>query len=154
MQNVLYRSPVGVLRLEAADEALKAIYFEDDESAASTETESVFLSRAIQQLEEYFSGKRTEFELPLAPEGTAFQQSVWCLLRQIPYGKTTSYIKLATMLGDVKKVRAVGNANAQNPIPIIIPCHRVIGVNNHLIGYSGGIARKRFLLQHEGAILL
>ncbi len=105
-----------------------------------------------QQLAEYFAGKRSHFELELAPRGTAFQHSVWRQLRTIPFGTTTSYGALATRLGKPGASRAVGLANGANPIWLVIPCHRVIGANGKLTGYAGGIDVKRRLLEHEGAL--
>ena len=101
------------------------------------------------QLAEYFGGTRYDFDLPLHPAGGAFQLRVWQALRGIPYGETTSYGKLATLLGDPSAARAVGSANGQNPIPIIVPCHRVIGADGSLTGYGGGLGAKRWLLDHE-----
>ena len=115
---------------------------------------SPILSRLFEQLEQYFEGERTEFDVPLDPEGTEFQKTVWRELLHIPYGSTLSYGELSERVSDKKAIRAVGRANGQNPIPIVIPCHRVVGSNNDLVGYSGGIERKRWLLQHEGALLL
>jgi methylated-DNA-[protein]-cysteine S-methyltransferase len=111
------------------------------------------LDRVEAQLNEYFAGKRTTFDLPLEPSGTDFQLSVWKLLRKIPYGVTTSYGELARRLGDPKATRAVGAANGANPIPIIVPCHRVVGSKGELTGFGGGIERKRWLLEHEGALM-
>jgi methylated-DNA-[protein]-cysteine S-methyltransferase len=104
-------------------------------------------------LEEYFARARTTFDLPLDPSGTAFQRRVWDALRAIPYGATTSYGELARRLGDPRATRAVGTANGQNPIPIIVPCHRVIGAHGELTGFGGGLDRKRWLLEHEGALM-
>lgn len=104
------------------------------------------------QLKEYFEGRRKDFDLPLAPSGTPFRHKVWDILRGIPHGRTISYAALATRLGDAAAVRAVGKANGMNPIAIIIPCHRVIGKDGGLVGYAGGLERKRWLLEHEGAI--
>jgi methylated-DNA-[protein]-cysteine S-methyltransferase len=101
------------------------------------------------QLAEYFAGTRTEFEIPTEPNGTEFQLAVWRELQKIPFGSTVSYIELARRMGDEKKTRAVGLANGKNPISIIIPCHRVIGANGHLIGYGGGIENKRWLIDFE-----
>lgn len=115
-------------------------------------TQSV-LDRVEAQLKEYFAGWRTTFDLPLEPSGTDFQLSVWELLRKIPYGVTTSYGELARRLGDPKATRAVGAANGANPIPIIVPCHRVVGSKGELTGFGGGIERKRWLLEHEGALM-
>ena len=101
----------------------------------------------------YFARARTAFDLPLDPPGTAFQRRVWSALRTIPYGTTVSYGELARRLGDVRATRAVGAANGKNPIPIIVPCHRVIGARGELTGFGGGLDRKRWLLEHEGALL-
>jgi methylated-DNA-[protein]-cysteine S-methyltransferase len=103
----------------------------------------------VRQLREYFSGRRTEFELPLAPQGTAFQRGVWRQLQEIPYGETISYGELAKRVGNPKASRAVGAANGQNPIPIVIPCHRVIGSNGKLTGFGGGLPTKEALLALE-----
>lgn len=111
------------------------------------------LNRVAAQLREYFAGTRTTFDLPLEPSGTDFQLSVWELLRKIPYGVTTSYGELARRLGDPKASRAVGAANGANPIPIIVPCHRVVGSKGELTGFGGGLDRKRWLLEHEGALM-
>jgi methylated-DNA-[protein]-cysteine S-methyltransferase len=110
------------------------------------------LARAGQQLGEYFAGTRTTFDIPLDAPGTAFQRRVWDALRAIPYGTTLSYGELARRLGDVRATRAVGAANGKNPIPIIVPCHRVVGANGALTGFGGGLDRKRWLLEHEGAL--
>jgi methylated-DNA-[protein]-cysteine S-methyltransferase len=101
------------------------------------------------QLQEYFDGERTEFDLPLAPEGTSFQRKVWNALCEIPYGKTMSYGELARHIGQPGAARAVGLANGSNPLPIVVPCHRVIGADGSLTGFGGGIGRKRWLLSHE-----
>jgi methylated-DNA-[protein]-cysteine S-methyltransferase len=116
-------------------------------------TTQSLLDRVEAQLDEYFAGKRTTFDLPLEPRGTDFQLSVWELLRKIPYGVTTSYGELARRLGEPKASRAVGAANGANPIPIIVPCHRVVGSKGELTGFGGGIERKRWLLEHEGALM-
>ena len=110
---------------------------------------SEVLKDAFEQLEEYLEGKRKEFNLPLNPKGTSFQQKVWSCLYKIPYGETRSYKDVAEQIGDVNAVRAVGNANNKNPIPIFIPCHRVIGTNGDLVGYAGGLDLKQKLLQIE-----
>ncbi|HET6527668.1 MAG TPA: methylated-DNA--[protein]-cysteine S-methyltransferase [Balneolaceae bacterium] len=150
-----YSSPVGILHLKTDGESLTAAHFSDAKPALATHPSNhLVIRQAITQLDEYFEGKRAAFDLPLAPDGTDFQQSVWKKLQEIPFGQTITYGELAEMLGDVNKVRAVGKANGKNPIPVIIPCHRVIGANNKLVGYGGGIENKRWLLQHEGALLL
>lgn len=117
----------------------------------SHQTDSV-LFETFKQLKEYFFNGRKDFSLPLDPDGTAFQKFVWAQLLSIPYGRTISYKQLAETIGDRKLVRAVGRANALNPVPIIIPCHRVIGTNGSLVGYSGGIEIKRYLLELECAL--
>lgn len=110
------------------------------------------LAEACAQLQEWFAGTRTRFELPLAPAGTPFQQRVWAALRELPFGETASYADLARRLGDPRATRAVGAANGRNPIAVIVPCHRVVGANGALTGYAGGVARKRWLLRHEAAV--
>jgi len=110
------------------------------------------LAEPARQLAEYFAGERTEFELELAPHGTDFQRRVWGLLLEIPYGETRTYGSLANELGNPRSVRAVGLANGRNPISIVVPCHRVIGADGTLVGYGGGLERKRTLLAHEAEV--
>jgi methylated-DNA-[protein]-cysteine S-methyltransferase len=151
-------SPLGELTLVAEDGALVACLMalpdrdpDDDslgEPAAVGAGDDVLVA-AAGQLGEYFAGRRTTFSLPLAPRGDAFQQKVWALLCEIPYGETRSYGQLARELGDVNLSQAVGWANGRNPISIIVPCHRVIGSDGSLVGYAGGLDRKRFLLSLE-----
>lgn len=144
-----------MLQLKVDENALTAVHFPNEKpDSVHHQSDHPFIQKVIQQLDEYFDGERTVFDLPLAPEGTEFQQSVWEELEKIPFGHIITYGELAQRLGDPNKVRAVGAANGQNPIPIIIPCHRVIGGDNKLVGYAGGIERKKQLLQHEGALLL
>jgi methylated-DNA-[protein]-cysteine S-methyltransferase len=159
-------TPIGELVLAASDSGLTGVYFptsrhgpppvddadwvEDDGRGPA----SGLLARTQQQLEEYFAGTRTTFDLPLTPAGTAFQRRVWDALRTIPYGTTVSYSALARRLGDLGATRAVGAANARNPIPIIVPCHRVVGADGTLTGFGGGLDRKRWLLEHEGALMM
>ena len=151
-------SPLGELTLVAEDGALVGCLMalpgrdpSDDTVGAPAEPGSAdpVLGDAAVQLGEYFAGERTDFDLPLAPRGDAFQQKVWALLRDIPYGQTRSYGQLARALGDVNLSQAVGWANGRNPISIIVPCHRVIGADGSLVGYAGGLDRKRFLLTLE-----
>ncbi len=108
-----------------------------------------YTADAVQQLKEYFAGKRADFDLPVSLKGTPFQVKVWQSLRKIPYGETRSYKEIAQMIGNPKAVRAVGSANNQNPVPIIIPCHRVIGSSGSLVGYGGGLDKKEILLSLE-----
>jgi methylated-DNA-[protein]-cysteine S-methyltransferase len=140
-------SPIGPLRLTANETAVTGLWM--GASGEFSASESPILNLAAAQLGEYFEGKRTDFELPLEPDGTDFERSVWHELTRIPYGETISYGQLANRLGNPKAVRAVGRANGQNPISIIIPCHRVIGASGHLVGYGGGLDRKRLLLDLE-----
>lgn len=147
-------SPVGRLRLIASDRALVGIWFEHGRDAARGAGALVpkscdVLARTRGQLEEYFAGARREFDLPLEPRGTDFQRKVWRRLMKIPYGDTTSYGALAVDLGNRNGSRAVGLANGSNPIPIVIPCHRVIGADGSLTGFGGGLAIKAALLELE-----
>jgi methylated-DNA-[protein]-cysteine S-methyltransferase len=147
------RSPVGPLRLVATAEALTAIEFAsaDGPPPAPPEWEPARapFDEAIRQLSAYFRGALRRFDLPLAPEGTAFQQAVWTALGEIPFGETVSYGALARQIGRPRAVRAVGAANGRNPIPIVIPCHRVIGSDGRLTGYGGGLPVKAALLALE-----
>jgi methylated-DNA-[protein]-cysteine S-methyltransferase len=147
-------SPIGRLRLIAHDENLVGIWFEQGRDARRDNQDMVVgdapvLARTRQQLEEYFRGQRRDFDLPLAPRGTDFQQRVWQRLRGIGYGTTTTYGALAQELGNANASRAVGLANGSNPIPIVIPCHRVIGANGALTGFGGGLPIKNALLELE-----
>lgn len=144
------KTPIGPLTLEADENAVTAIRF----SAGGAQDASPLLDAAEAQLREYFAGARRTFDLPLAPHGTAFQQRVWAALRAIPYGETRTYGELAAAIGNPSASRAVGMANHRNPIPIIIPCHRVIGANGTLTGYAGGLEIKRRLLALEGINIL
>jgi methylated-DNA-[protein]-cysteine S-methyltransferase len=153
--HTVIESPLGDLTLVAHDGTLAAVYFEvharrPDASILGARSGAGF-EAATEQLGQYFAGARTAFELELAPRGDAFQQRVWSLLRRIPYGETRSYGQLARELGDLKLAREVGAANARNPLSIIVPCHRVVGADGKLVGYAGGLERKRFLLALEGA---
>jgi methylated-DNA-[protein]-cysteine S-methyltransferase len=156
-------SPVGELLLVASDVGLVAVRFErnrhgDDPRASSvprasaSPAEARLLDAARAQLTEYFAGARVAFDLPLDAQGTPFQRRVWDALGEIPFGQTVSYAELARRTGDANAVRAVGAANGRNPIPIIVPCHRVIGANGSLVGFGGGLERKQWLLEHEGAL--
>ncbi len=153
-QSLQISSPVGGIKIMAQGEYLTGISFLKNSPDKESKSGSSTLNKARQQLREYFNGERKSFDLELEPHGSEFECQVWNVLKKINYGSTITYAELAGRLGDPNKVRAVGRANGQNPLPIVIPCHRVIGANNKLTGYSGGIERKRWLLQHEGAILL
>src|SRR5262245_3180989 len=157
-QRTTVDSPIGAITLVAEDDALVEVYLpngsppvDDRDDAASAEDDSV-LGRASIQLREYFAGERVEFDVPLAPQGTPFQLAAWEALRTIPYGETVSYGEQARRLGDRNLARAVGAANGRNPLPIIVPCHRVVGANGHLTGFGGGIECKAWLLDHERTV--
>ena len=148
-------SPVGPLLLASDGDGLCLIEFQDPRhpfkrSGEWQPGEDAVLRETRRQLDDYFDGKRRVFDLPLAPRGTAFQQQVWMALRDIPYGETISYAQLAQRLGTPTATRAVGAANGRNPLPIVVPCHRVIGADGSLTGFGGGLPTKRFLLQLEG----
>ena len=153
----IYSSPVGLLTIKATDKFVSAVLFDKRDSSEIVEKsgnqtknhDHPILYKCCEQLQEYFKGTRTEFDLPLKQEGTVFQQKVWDELLRIAYGKTISYLELSKRIGDVKAIRAVGTTNGKNQIAIIVPCHRVIGSNGTLTGYGGGLWRKKWLLDHE-----
>ncbi len=146
-------SPVGELTLVGSGAALAGVYFAEHvrrpEPGRFGVRDDTAFADARRQLTEYFDGSRRTFELDLAPVGNAFQQRVWAQLRAIPYGETRTYGQLAAALGDRGLARAVGAANGQNPLSIIVPCHRVVGSDGKLTGYAGGVERKAFLLELE-----
>ncbi|MBE4593034.1 cysteine methyltransferase [Vibrio navarrensis] len=146
-------SPLGEMTLQANYEGILGIWFTTQttrpDDLGQENANHAVLSLALTQLDEYFTGKRTQFDLPIAAKGTAFQMQVWQALTTIPYGETWSYQELANAIGNPKAVRAVGLANGKNPVSIVVPCHRVIGKNGKLTGYAGGIERKRWLLERE-----
>ncbi len=146
-------SPIGTLRLVSNGSQLTRIEFEGQYGEDDgRETSDAVLAASVDQLTEYFALRRRRFELPLSAHGTAFQQSVWTALSQIPYGELRSYRDIARTIGNAAAVRAVGAANGRNPLPIVVPCHRVIGSNGTLTGFAGGLPAKTFLLQLEGAL--
>lgn len=149
-QRLTVDSPAGPLTLAAENDCLTGISFGTVGPDASC-THTPLLDEAARQLEEYFNGLRRDFDLPLAPSGTLFQRKVWDALRQIPYGQTRSYKQIACAAGHPLAYRAVGMANNRNPLPIVIPCHRVVGSSGALVGYAGGLDIKRLLLDLEGA---
>ena len=144
-------SPIGWLKITANDLGITAIDFDEAPSKAEP---NIHTQLCIKQLQEYFAGQREQFDVALDAQGTAFQKSVWQALRQIPFGKTCCYQDIAQALHNPNAMRAVGAANGRNPIPIIVPCHRVIGRNGGLTGFSGGLDKKEWLLKHEGALLV
>ncbi len=158
--SAVFDSPVGLLTLVAIGDWLRAILWPDDPTArvelppTVARNDHPVLSKTIGQLNEYFSGRRRMFDLPVRPVGTAFQQSVWQELLTIPFGETRSYAEIARRVGNPTAARAVGAANGRNPISIVIPCHRVVGANGGLTGFAGGIEVKRRLLALERPSLL
>ena len=152
-------SPVGCLRVVASAEGLRAVLWPDERPGrvaavgdTVTDPDHPQVARTLHQLTAYFAGELTTFDLPLDLRGTPFQHQAWLALAEIPYGRTTTYGRQAARLGDAKAVRAVASANARNPVSIVLPCHRVIGADGSLTGFGGGLAAKRWLLRHEGAL--
>lgn len=146
-----YHSPVGLLKIAGTDDFIAEVSFHDTSQKPEGNKKHMppMVINCIEQLIQYFNGQRRQFELPIHQPGTAFQQGVWSELMAIPFGKTISYLELARRTGDTKATRAVAAANGRNNVAIIVPCHRVIGSNKELIGYGGGLWRKKWLLEHE-----
>jgi methylated-DNA-[protein]-cysteine S-methyltransferase len=155
MISCIHDTPVGKLTLHSNGEAIIGVEFEGNKYPLpkSPRGDDAVLKKARKQLDEYFAGKRKDFDLPLAPQGTDFQMRCWNALQKIPYGATRSYGQQAEAIGSPAAVRAVGLANGRNPIPVIIPCHRVIGANGSLTGFGGGLDRKKLLLDLEQGAL-
>ncbi len=148
--SIFFNSPLGIIEITGDDSSVSGIDFVDENMDDLPEnSESPALSKCASQLEEYFSGKRKTFDVPLKLDGTTFQEKVWEALKEIPYGETRSYQDIAIMTGNPRAVRAVGGANNKNPVGVIVPCHRVIGKDGSLTGYGGGLCRKKWLLEHE-----
>ena len=145
-----YLSPVGELEIESDGDKIIAARFLKDSKQLESPTPAT--QQCIEELDEYFYKGRKFFSVELDLRGTDFQKKIWNALLNIPFGKTVSYSDLAMATGDLKSVRAVGLANGQNPIPIIVPCHRVIGKDGNLVGYGGGLDKKEWLLRHEGVM--
>lgn len=147
METAFIKTPLGIARIIGDENGISEISALDEGTVS--ETIPTILHEAVVQLEDYFQGKRTDFNFKLNPKGTDFQQRVWQELLNIPYGKSISYLDLSKKLGDVKAIRAAASANGKNPIWIVVPCHRVIGTDGSLTGYAGGLWRKKWLLEHE-----
>jgi len=145
---VYINTPIGVCKIKGSQLGVSEISIVDEEEIISTVIPG-FLQNCVTQLNEYFKEERKVFDLELDYKGTDFQKTVWESLNSIPYGKTTSYLKQARLLGDEKAIRAVATANGKNPFWIVLPCHRVVGSDGSLTGYAGGIWRKKWLLEHE-----
>ncbi|WP_408023442.1 methylated-DNA--[protein]-cysteine S-methyltransferase [Tenacibaculum sediminilitoris] len=152
LQTAYYKTPIGIAKIDGDENGIQSISVLDEDTSDTIsflkETPSC-LQNCVAQLDEYFAGKRTAFDLQLNPQGTSFQQSVWEELLNIPFGRTRTYLEQTKQLGDVKAIRAVASANGKNPIWVVIPCHRVVGSDGSLTGYAGGIWRKKWLLEHE-----
>jgi methylated-DNA-[protein]-cysteine S-methyltransferase len=158
LHQITIDSPVGPLTIAATDLGLRWILWPGEHRPIAAgdvvERPTPLLQRAAGQLDEYFAGTRTEFDVPLDPAGTPFQQQAWAVLRTIPYGSTMSYGEQARRLGDPNKARAVGAANGRNPISIVVPCHRVVGSNGALTGFAAGVETKAWLLEHEQRVIV
>lgn len=151
MEEAFIKTPLGIAKLEGTISGLSSVTVLNSDEPVTQIIPEV-LEDAVYQLNEYFEGKRTSFDLELDPSGTDFQQKVWKALLEIPFGKTVSYLELSKTMGDVKAIRAVAAANGKNPLWIIVPCHRVIGSDGSLTGYAGGLSRKKWLLEHESPV--
>ena len=149
MEKVLIKTPLGIAKLEGDENGLSSIRVLDEYEDIKDDIVPEVLEDAVYQLREYFEGTRRSFSLVLNPTGTDFQKKVWTALTEIPFGRTVSYLELSKTLGDVKAIRAVAAANGKNPLWIVVPCHRVIGSDGSLVGYAGGLSRKKWLLNHE-----
>ncbi|HPL53961.1 MAG TPA: methylated-DNA--[protein]-cysteine S-methyltransferase [Bacillota bacterium] len=151
MPMCFYESKIGRIGIAEKDGSISNVYISGDKLPEDAQLgETHLLKEAVRQLKSYFAGELKEFTLPLKPEGTEFMKKVWSALCEIPYGKTVSYKEIAEKVGVPKGARAVGIANNRNPIPIFIPCHRVIGADGSLTGYGGGLDMKKYLLELEG----
>ncbi|NOR27942.1 MAG: methylated-DNA--[protein]-cysteine S-methyltransferase [Lutibacter sp.] len=147
-QTTYYKTPIGTAKIEGDEYGIQSITVLDEKIETSAIIPEA-LQKCVTQLEEYFNGTRTEFNLKLNPQGTDFQKRVWNELLNMPFGKTRNYLEQSKKLGDAKAIRAVASANGKNPIWIVIPCHRIIGSDGSLTGYAGGLWRKKWLLAHE-----
>ena len=150
METTYIETPIGFAEIKGDENGLCSVSVLNEEKPKGIIPE--VLEDAVYQFQEYFEGKRQHFTLKLNPEGTDFQKKVWEKLQNIPFGKTISYLELSKQLGDVKAIRAVAAANGKNPLWIVVPCHRVIGSNGDLVGYAGGLSRKKWLLEHESPV--
>ena len=156
METAYIQTPLGIATIVGDENGISVISVSGEGEVCSASSLSLgstvipsVLQEAVTQLNDYFEGKRTDFDFKLNPKGTEFQQKVWKGLLEIPFGKTMSYLELSKKLGDVKAIRAVASANGKNPLWIVVPCHRVIGTDGSLTGYAGGLWRKKWLLEHE-----
>ncbi len=144
-----YFSPIGKIIIEADDKYIRRVYFDTIQQPSIYTSPSSLTALAVKQLHEYFKGTLKQFELPLLPEGSTFQQLVWLEVQRVHFGKTQAYNDIAKKIADPDSSRAVGSANGKNPILIMIPCHRILGQGGGLTGYAAGVSRKQWLLAHE-----
>jgi len=154
LQFTYFKTPIGFAKITGDKNGIQSISVLDEVDITNYNTDEIpeCLQKCVTQLDQYFNGKRTSFNLKLNPQGTSFQKKVWQELLNIPYNTTRTYLEQTKALGDVKAIRAVASANGKNPIWIVIPCHRVIGSDGSLTGYAGGIWRKKWLLAHENPV--
>jgi methylated-DNA-[protein]-cysteine S-methyltransferase len=153
MHIAYYTNPLGVARITEEDGFITSISIKDDDyNTDDTTKSSPILQQAIDQLDEYFAGKRLDFDLPFKQKGTDFQQTVWKQLLTINYGQTISYSKMSEQMGNPLAIRAIASANGRNSLWVVVPCHRVIGADGTLVGYAGGLWRKQWLLEHEAKV--
>ena len=152
MPVVYYKSPIGILRITEEDGLITSVYALDEDHEVLP-PETLLLQTAIQQLDEYFSGKRKDFDLPVKQQGSAFQQQIWSQLTKISYGKTISYLQQSKLMNNPLGIRAIASANGKNHLLIVVPCHRVIGSDGSLTGFGCGIWRKKWLLEHEARVM-
>lgn len=149
MYQKMHPTPLGPVLMKATENALVSLCFLDRHFEDAEKKENNILAQTCSELDAYFAGRLTQFTIPIAQDGTPFQQSVWRLLAAIGYGQTLSYMALSKKYGDIKAIRAIASANGKNNLAILVPCHRVIGTDRSLTGYAGGLWRKKWLLDHE-----
>jgi methylated-DNA-[protein]-cysteine S-methyltransferase len=147
METAYIKTPLGIATIIGDENGISVISVAEE--GVISECISAVLQEGVSQLQDYFKGKRIDFDFKLNPKGTEFQQKVWKSLLEIPFGKTRTYLEQSKILGDVRAIRAVASANGKNPLWIVVPCHRVIGTDGSLTGYAGGLWRKKWLLEHE-----
>ena len=151
METCIISTPLGLTKIVGDSDGVSQVTVLNSDLSKDRVTDIIpeQLEDCVIQLQEYFKGLRTSFDLKLNPQGTEFQKTIWALLSDVPYGKTVSYLELSKRFGNTKAIRAVANANGKNPLWIIVPCHRIIGSDGSLTGYAGGLHRKKWLLEHE-----
>jgi methylated-DNA-[protein]-cysteine S-methyltransferase len=153
MSLAYFNSPIGILAITGNDFCISKVQLVDDFIARPSASSGTEVKKCITELEEYFSSRRQCFSIKVEPEGSEFKKTIWNLLQSLEFGRTVSYLELAKRYGDGNAVRAVAKAIACNPLVVVVPCHRVLGISGELVGYVGGLEKKRWLLEHEKAIL-